>query len=621
MGRSPGTRIEFRLDGGQVLPVFTTRPDTLGGVTFIALAPEHPLLERAPHAEARAFAARVAALPAEERASAESGRDKEGMPTGLSCTNPLTGERVPIWVASYALMEYGTGAVMGVPAHDQRDFEFARRHGLPIRVVIRPPERELDPAAMTEAYVEPGIMVHTGPEFDGLPSEQGKQRITEWLAARGAGRAETQYRMRDWLISRQRYWGAPIPIVHCARCGEVPVPEQALPVLLPHDAGMEVEVRISGTGRSPLAAMPQWVQTSCPRCGESAERETDTMDTFVDSAWYFLRFTSPHDERHAFSPEAVRHWMPVDQYIGGAEHATKHLIYARFITKVLADLGHLPFDEPFTNLFSQGLICRRAPATGRLEKMSKSKGNVVNPDELIARYGADTQRLYTLFIGPPERDAEWQDDDITGCAKFLQRLWAMAHEVRELAGELPAEGQLGAAALQTLRPEAAELLRKTHETIAKVTHDMEHRFAFNTAVAALMELLNQARAALQLPEPRAAGERQVLRWWCEATVRMLAPMAPHIAEELWQALGHRHDTVFRAGWPEHDPELARPREVEIAVQINGKVRGHERVPADLGREELERRVLASERVQRLLEGRPVRRAVVVPNKLVNLVVG
>jgi leucyl-tRNA synthetase len=613
--RSEGARIDFRLEDGTPLPVFTTRPDTLFGVTYVSVAPEHPVARRAAEArpEVATFIERLKALPPEERTGEDA--PKEGVATGLRAVNPATGEAVPVYVASYALMEYGTGAVMAVPAHDQRDFEFAKAHGLAIRVVIDPaPGAEaaapLDPATMERAFTDAGVMTRSG-EFGGLPSEEGKAKVTEWLASRGAGAAERRYRLRDWLLSRQRYWGAPIPVVHCAQCGLVPVPEKDLPVLLPHDMGMEVEVRPSGTGKSPLANVEEWVETACPRCGDPAERETDTMDTFVDSAWYFLRFCSPQDAEHAFAREAVDAWMPVKQYIGGAEHATKHLIYARFIVKVLRDLGHIGFDEPFTNLFSQGLICRVSEKTGKLEKMSKSKGNVVNPDELIEKFGADTERLYTLFLGPLERDAEWSDEAIIGCWKFLGRLWTAVHEAAPHLDSAPIDPA-------RLSPAARELRRKTHETIAKVTRDIEGAFGFNTAIAAVMELTNEAKNVPAAASP--PDDRRALREALEAAVILLAPIVPHIGEELWRALGHDVATIFREKWPAFDAEAARRDEVEYVIQVNGKVRAREKLPAGIAEPELREAVTANVRIRSLLDGKSVVKMVVVPGKLVNIVV-
>ncbi len=610
IARSTGARIDFALDDGEILPVFTTRPDTLFGVTFVSIAPEHPLAARATAPGVRELVERVKAMADRTGENAP----KEGVATGLFARNPATGERVPIFVASYALMEYGTGAVMAVPAHDQRDFEFAKKNGLPIKLVIRPPgaPEAFDASQLEAAYVDPGVMTASG-KFTGQPSEEGKRAVTAWLEEKGEGAGETRYRLRDWLVSRQRYWGAPIPIVACARCGDVPVPESELPVLLPHDRGIEVAVRPSGTGKSPLANVAEFVRATCPRCGGPAERETDTMDTFVDSSWYFLRYPSPKDAAAAFDRAAVGRWLPVDQYIGGAEHATKHLIYARFITKFLKDLGLVTFEEPFTNLFSQGLICKR-DANGDLQKMSKSKGNVVNPDELIEKFGADTERLYTLFIGPPERDVEWQDDGIKGAYRFLNRLWTLVHE------SVPALPPVGRASptpgTGALSPAGKELRRKRHETAGKVTRDIDGAFGFNTAISAVMELCNLAKSFA----PATEGDRYALRDALETAVVLLAPMVPHVAEELWRVLGHDVPTIFRERWPSFDPEMAKRAEIEIPIQVNGKVRGREVVPRDAPEDELKAVVLANERVKSYVDGKSIVKVIVVPNKLVNIVV-
>jgi len=619
IGRSEGARIDFALDDLEVVSVFTTRADTLFGCTYMVLAPEHPVVARLERPEVRAFVERMKG----ESREARTGEDapKEGVFTGVHAVNPATGERVPVWIANYVLMEYGTGAVMAVPAHDQRDFEFARKYGLPVKVVIRPESGEPARAGdMTEAFVDDGVMVDSvavdDTRFDGMPSAKGRLEVTEWLDERGEGAPLTQFRIRDWLLSRQRYWGAPIPIVRCAPCGDVPVPEQDLPVLLPHDRGLDVAVRPTGTGKSPLANVPEFLKTTCPRCGGPAERETDTMDTFVDSSWYFLRYLAARDEARPFGRGAADYWLPVDQYIGGAEHATKHLIYARFVTKVLFDQGLVGFDEPFTNLFSQGLICKVSEKTGKLEKMSKSKGNVVTPDSIIQKFGADTQRLYTLFIGPPEMDAEWSDEAIVGPSRFLNRLWTAVHEAAPRATAL---GDPASVDATKLTPAGRELRRKTHETIGRVTADTDRGFQFNTAIAAVMELVNACGAV----DAETAGDDdvRVLRAALEAATLLLAPMVPHVAEELWRALGHAEDeTVFRVPWPRHDPELAKAATVEVVIQVNGKVRGREVVPRDVPEDDVRRAVLENPRVKGYLDGKQVVKTIVVPNKLVNLVV-
>ncbi len=626
IGRSEGAELDFPVEGlpGEKITVFTTRPDTVYGVTCMVLAPEHPLVERLivgrpEEAAVRAFAERQARLSERERAEAE----KEGVFTGAYCLNPLSGERVPIWVANYVVMEYGTGAVMVVPAHDQRDFEFARQYGLPVKVVIRPPDGELDPAGMEAAYEEPGIMVNSGP-CDGLPSEEGKRRVTELAAERGVGRAAVNYRLRDWLISRQRYWGAPIPIVYCEGCGEVPVPDEQLPVLLPRDVDFTPE------GGSPLARAGDFVRTDCPRCGRPARRETDTMDTFMCSSWYFLRFCSPREERGPFDRDEVRYWMPVDQYIGGVEHAVLHLLYSRFFCKVLHDAGLVDFVEPFTNLLTQGMVTLGGAA------MSKSRGNIVSPEEIVQRYGADTARLFILFAAPPEKDLEWSDQGVEGCHRFLNRVWRLVRAIAVEAHPAPAgeSGEAGAAGVpkgaaagrgeagptaQDGAGAARELRRLLHQTVKKVTDDIRQRFAFNTAIAAVMELVN---AAYRYREETPPGMRDAAleRELAEKLTLLLAPFAPHLAEELWEALGHA-ESVHRQPWPSYDPALLVAETVEIAVQVNGRVRARLTVDRSLPREELERLVLADERVHRFLEGRRVRQVVVVPGRLVNVVVG
>jgi len=612
LGRSVGARIDFALEDGTPLPVFTTRPDTLFGVTFVSVAPEHEVATRAAkeRADVKAFVERMKATP--DRGDEKS--PKEGVFSGYLAVNPANGDRVPVYVASYALIEYGTGAVMAVPAHDQRDFEFAQKYALPVKIVIQPASGdELGTCDMKGAYVDAGRMVDSG-AFTGTPSEEGKAKVAAWLLEKGKGAPEKRFRIRDWLLSRQRYWGAPIPIVYGKDGAPVAVPEKDLPVLLPHDRGIEVEVRPSGTGKSPLANVPGFVATTLPGSSEPAERETDTMDTFVDSSWYFLRFVSPNLDTAAFDKAEAARWLPVEQYIGGAEHATKHLIYARFITKFLFDEGYIPFDEPFTNLFSQGLIEKR-DEEGNLHKMSKSKGNVVNPDELIAKFGADTQRLYTLFLGPPEFNVEWQDDGVLGPHRFLNRLWTL---VQESIPQLPAAGAAAPAGV-ALSAAGKECVRKRHETVGKVTSTFQRGFQFHTAISAVMELTNTLKAEAPVND----ADRHALRSGLEAAVALIAPMVPHIAEELWCALGRnegRASSIFQAGWPTWDPELAKKAEIEIAIQVNGKVRGREVVPRDVAEAEVKEVVLANERVKGYLEGKTIAKVIVVPNKLVNIVV-
>ncbi|MGB9919319.1 MAG: leucine--tRNA ligase [Moorellales bacterium] len=601
IGKSYGVEVRFTGPEGEDLTVFTTRPDTLYGVTYLVLAPEHPLVEKLvagrPQEQAvRDFAWRVRQMSAVDRTAADL--VKEGLFTGAYARHPLSGEAVPIWVANYVLPEYGTGAVMGVPAHDQRDFEFARTYGLPVRVVIRPPEGELDEAGLTQAYEEDGIMVNSGP-FTGLPNREGIERIADHLENSGLGRRTVNYRLRDWLISRQRYWGAPIPMLYCSRCGIVPVPEEDLPVLLPY------EVEFKPTGESPLKSCQDFLNTTCPQCGGPARRESDTMDTFVCSSWYFLRYASPKSRERAFLPDKVNYWMPVDQYIGGVEHAILHLMYARFFTKVLYDLGLVAVDEPFTNLLTQGMVLKDG------SKMSKSKGNVVSPEDIIARYGADTARLFILFAAPPEKDLEWSDAGVEGCHRFLNRVWRLVNSL------LPA---LGSAA-EAGPPENGadrELWRLVHRTVKRVTEDIEERFNFNTAISAIMELVNglyRYRDDLPATEQNPA----LLRLAVERLVLLLAPFAPHLAEELWHRLGYE-ESVHRQAWPEYDPQALVAEEVEVVVQVNGKVRDRLRLPAGLDQEEARRFALAQEKVQQWLAGKEVAKVVWVPDKLINLVV-
>ena len=601
IGRSEGARVDFRLDGSdRILPCFTTRPDTLYGVTFFVLAAEHPAIqELGMSAEVQEFARRIRRQSIVERSDAAG--VKEGIFTGFYVRNPVNNERVPVWIANYALMEYGTGAVMAVPAHDQRDFEFAKKYGLGIKVVIKPRDAELDAATMTQAYVEDGVQVNSG-QFDGLDNRVAIRRITEYLAAKGLGRPEVSYRLRDWLISRQRYWGAPIPIVYCDRCGTVPVPEKDLPVLLAET------VEFKPTGESPLARCPEFVNTTCPVCRKPARRETDTMDTFVDSSWYYLRFICPKDDRRPFDPEKVNRWLPVDQYIGGVEHAILHLMYSRFVTKVLHDAGYVSFTEPFRRLFTQGVITKDGV------KMSKSKGNVVEPDPLIEKFGADTQRLYTLFIGPPEREAEWTDTGVAGAFRFLNRYWDTVQEL------LPVVGGVAAYRGSQAKLDAASraLRHRTHLTIRRVTESIEQSFHFNTAISSVMELVNEIRDkmdAIKKGEIRADVVREAI----EMTTLLLCPFVPHIAEELWEALGNP-PSIFRTQWPGWDEEAARAEQVEIAIQVNGKVRSHITIDADLPEDRIREIVLADEKAKKYMEGKQVAKVIIVPRRLANVIV-
>ncbi|WP_114797048.1 leucine--tRNA ligase [Gaiella occulta] len=581
IGRSQGARVVFKVEGsGEELPVFTTRPDTLFGATFFVLAPEHPLVEElvrggGHEAEVREYVRRAASRSAVEREE----KEKDGVFTGRFAVNPVNGETIPIWVADYVLMEYGTGAIMAVPAHDERDHAFAEKYGLEIRQVVAPAEGEAEPGAYV-AHTEHERLVNSA-QFSGMPAPQGKEAIVAWLAEQGLGEPTIGYRLRDWLLSRQRYWGAPIPVVHCDACGVVPVPDSELPVVLP-----EVEDYVP-KGRSPLAAAEEWVATACPSCGAAARRETDTMDTFVDSSWYFIRYCDPHNDRAPFDRAIADYWLPVNQYIGGVEHAVLHLLYARFFTKVMNDIGLVGFREPFARLFTQGMIHYRGA------KMSKSKGNVIDPNAYIERFGADAVRLYILFMGPADQDIEWQDAGIEGMHRFLKKLW---RAVLEQAGKERAEA-------------ATPLARKAHETIAKVTDDVDRRFVFNTPIAAVMELVNELGRAPDDPAARFAAE---------TAVSLIQPYAPHVAEELWSRLGR--ERLWDEPWPRADPALLERETVEVVVQVNGKVRERLHVPPGTASEELLALALASERVRAHLDGRELRKQIVVPGKLVSLVV-
>ena len=610
IGRSEGARAVFLTDDGeQAIPVFTTRPDTLFGATFFLIAPEHPLVERLiagrpEEAAVREYVRAAARASVADRTAAD--RPKTGAFTGRHVRNPVNDELIPVWVADYVLMEYGTGAIMAVPGHDERDFAFARRHGLPVRRVIAPEGVAAD-APLEEAEPGDGTLVNSG-FLDGLPVAEAKRVIAEWLQERGLGEATIGYRLRDWLISRQRYWGVPIPIVHCPGCGPVAVPEDQLPVLLPPVDDYAPK------GRSPLATNPDFVHTTCPECGGAAERETDTMDTFVDSSWYFLRYTAPRLEGAPFERDVVDYWLPVDQYIGGVEHAVLHLLYARFFTKVLHDVGLIGFREPFARLFTQGMIHYLGA------KMSKSKGNVVAPDTIVERYGADTLRLYILFMGPAADDAEWQDQGVEGQRRFLDRLWRLvgAQDGGEL-GERPP--------IDALRddPGALELAKKAEATVAKVTQDIGERFSFHTAIAAIQELVNLATKGQAEGTLGSDAGRAALRHATRTAVSLLFPFAPHVASELWEAIGG--ERLWEEPWPQPDPEFLVQETVTVVVQVNGKLRDRIEAPAGLSEAELVAIARERPRVAAAIEaagagnGARVLREVVVPDRLVNLVVG
>jgi leucyl-tRNA synthetase len=621
IGRSEGLQCDFAIEGGdETLRIFTTRADTLFGVTFMAIAPNHPL--------AGALASDKEGL----RKVLEHYGDQEkkiGLFTGRHAINPVNGERVPIYVANFVLLEYGTGAIMSVPAHDQRDFEFAREHGLPLRRVIVPADEAAtapDGPAMAEAFEPYGVLVGSG-DYSGMTSEEARLRIAADLEGRGLGRRVVNYKLRDWGISRQRYWGTPIPVIYCPACGIVPVPEEDLPVVLPEG------VSFKPTGGSPLADLEEFVSVPCPGCGGPGRRETDTMDTFVDSSWYFLRYASDGGPIDLPSPESlgrISYWMPVDQYVGGVEHAVLHLLYSRFFTRVMRDLGLTTADEPFVNLLTQGMVCKetlRCPehgwlfpaeakdgaclkcgspaAMGRVEKMSKSKRNIIDPDRLIGRYGADTARMFSLFAAPPERDLEWSDAGVEGTFRFLGRVWNLVH--RSLAS------------IRSARPDGrtkTPLTRKTHQTIKRVTNDIEREYHFNTAISAMMELTNEIGTAPLGTDPETPG---TLRFAIETLVLLLAPFSPHIAEELWEALG-KGRSVSLEPWPSWDEDVARDEEIELVVQVNGKVRAKLTVAAGISEEEIRRLALDDAKIVEMIGGKAIRKMIVVRGKLVNIVI-
>jgi leucyl-tRNA synthetase len=590
IGKSVGVEITFTAEkNGAPLPVFTTRPDTIYGVSFLVLAPEHPLVAALTTPEqARAVGEYVdAAKRISEIDRLAVGREKTGVFTGSYAFNPLNRERVPIWIADYALLTYGTGAVMGVPAHDQRDFEFAETFGLPIPVVISPPDWHGEP--LTAAHVDEGTMVNSG-SFDGLPSAEGKAAIADHVEAHGTGARRVNFRLRDWLVSRQRYWGAPIPIVYCSTCGMQPVPEDQLPVRLP------IDVEFLPHGESPLRLSPTFLYTTCPKCGGPAERETDTMDTFVDSSWYFLRYCSPHDQKAAFEPKQTAFWMPVDLYIGGAEHATMHLLYARFFVKALRDIGLLGFDEPFSKLYNQGLVI----SGGR--RMSKSRGNVVNPDDFVTKLGADTVRAYLMFLGPWDQGGDWSDKGIQGIYRFLNRVWTMALDTKDAVA---AEG--------TNPADEREVRRLTHQTIRRATEDVE-RFRFNTMLAALMEFTNGLGRFVGTDIVGTPAWKEAMR----SLLLLLAPSAPHLSEELWSRLGWPY-SIHQQAWPGWDESLLAADDTVVVVQVNGKVRDRLTVPVGLSKSEIQKLALGSDRIRRFVDGAPIANVVYVPGKLLNIV--
>ena len=689
IGKSIGAKVKFETESGETIEVFTTRPDTLFGVTYIVLAPEHPLtLELSKGTEqeeaVKTFVEKMKRTEKRKRTTGDL--EKEGVFVGVYAIHPLTGEKIPVYTANFVLMDYGTGAVMSVPAHDQRDFEFAKKYGLPIKVVITPEGEELKAEELQEAYTEPGVLVNSG-KFSGMKSEEAKRAITEEFEKLGKGEKAVQYRLRDWNISRQRYWGTPIPVIHCPECGIVPVPEDELPVKLPENAPL------TGEGRSPLERVPEFINVKCPKCGRDAKRDPDTMDTFVDSSWYFLRYCSPKEEKLPFNPEDASYWMVVDQYIGGIEHAVLHLLYSRFFTKVLRDLGLFKAEEnhrqyrffkagePFQNLLTQGMVCKRwvsvknllkafnldetSPVSalikalsgkdvensetvgslmrkhhitigdnavlllgvdeirkfidnpdellselekkyGEVSKMSKSKLNVVDPDEMIEKYGADATRLYVLFAAPPESEFEWKTEGIEGAYRFLRRVFQFVAENRELFDQ-EIEGEPSKV--------GKELRRKVHQTLKKVTDELQERFKFNTAIAAIMELFNE----ISKFKAETDGDKNVLKEAIEKLIVMLSPFTPHVAEEMWEITGHT-TLLAEEKWPEVDESALKVEEIEIPVQVNGKVRGKITIPADANEETVREFALSNEKIKKYTEGKNIVKFIYVKGRLVNIVV-
>ncbi len=601
IGRSEGAEITFTAESGDPITVFTTRPDTIYGVTYMVLAPEHPLVDKLiagkpQQQDVLNFREQLKAQSEIERTAADN--EKVGLFTGAYATNPFNGAKVPIWVANYVLLDYGTGCVMGVPAHDERDFAFARKYDLPVRVVIQNAAGDLDPATMEQAYVDSGIMANSGP-FSGLESETGKRRVAEYGQEHGFGKRTVNYRLRDWLISRQRAWGAPIPIVYCPEHGAQPIPESQLPVFLPSD------LEFTGAGGSPLARHEGFLKTTCPVCDGPARREADTMDTFICSSWYYFRYADARNSQAAWDREKVNYWLPVDQYVGGIEHAVLHLLYSRFFTKGLRDMGHVSIDEPFTALLTQGMVIKDGA------KMSKSKGNVVSPEEMVARYGADACRLFILFAAPPERDLDWSDTGIEGASRFVNRFYRV---MNGMAGVVKAAG----AGLE-IRSDADKNLRRTvHSTIKKISSDLHERFAFNTAISSLMELIN-ALYDYRAKVAEAEQNDAILAEAAKTALLLIAPFCPHLAEELWHRVGYT-SSVHLASWPEWDEAALAEQSVEIVVQINGKLRDRLKVAVGVPDDEVKRLALELDKVRLWVEGKEIKSVVCVPGRLVNIVV-
>ena len=608
IGRSEGVEVDFRIAGSdRKLRIFTTRQDTLYGTTFMSVAKKHPIIAELVKDEE--IIKRIETL-------SDDPEEKAGVFTGCYAENPLTGDKIPVYAANFVLMEYGTGAIMAVPAHDQRDFEFAKKYNIPIKVVIVPERRGEVPSPLLEkhestqadadnAFEDYGILVESGP-YSGLSSEEAREKIAGYLEKEGLGKKVVNYKLRDWGISRQRYWGTPIPVIYCSTCGIVPVPENELPVILPKD------VHLSGKGASPLAEVAGFVKTKCPRCGSDAKRETDTMDTFVDSSWYFIAYGLGGNKKIDFNSELLTlnsklsYWMPVDQYIGGIEHAVLHLLYSRFFTKVLRDLGLVKVNEPFRSLLTQGMVIKDG------SKMSKSKGNVVDPDLLVGKYGTDTVRIFSMFAAPPERDLEWSDQGVEGALRFLSRIWTFIYKNHDVLS-IKAGSQMKD--VSRLSAPASQLLRKTHQTIKKVTNSIERDYHFNTAIASLMELVNEALAF----SPADEEEKELLRYTVRQVILLLSPFAPHFSEELWREIGESK-TLFNEKWPAWDEEIAKDEEIELVIQVNGKVRARTTIAAGLDDETVKKRAFSDPKIEELIKGKTPRKVIVVQGRLVNIVI-
>lgn len=601
IGKSEGAELKFRLDGSdEELTVFTTRPDTVYGVSYMVIAPEHPIVEslisgRPEEAACREFIKKVHGMSEIMRSSTDT--EKEGVFTGRYVINPLNGKKVPLYLANYVFLDYGTGIVMGVPAHDQRDFDFAKKYNLPIEIVVQPEGQNMKGEDLTEAFAAEGIMENSG-EFDGMNNREALKKIIDYVEEKGIGERKVNFRLRDWLISRQRYWGAPIPVVYCEKCGTVPIPESELPVRLPEN------VKFTGQGKSPLSECEEFMNTTCPKCGGHARRESDTMDTFVCSSWYYLRYCDPHNDKMPFAKDKVDYWMNVDQYIGGVEHAILHLLYARFFTKVLYDLGYVSCEEPFENLLTQGMVLKDG------SKMSKSVGNVVSPDEIVAKYGADTARLFILFAAPPERDLDWNDTAVEGAYKFLNRVWRAVDELKPFMSD---EKVVTA----SLNAEEKKLRFAVNASIKKVTEDFE-RFSFNTAISSIMEMVNELYRYKDATAPESYS-KPLIGEALRSLIVLLSPIVPHITQEMWESIGN--DTaLFDTPWPSFDESALVVSEVEIVVQINGKIRDKMTVSADLGREQMEEIAKTSDKVKALIGDKQIVKVIAVPKKLINIVV-